>query len=264
MRRLASYGLIISGIVAFVLATGYFFQLPWALSTWPWPDGRLTYLFVSSILAAIAIAVIWIGVSHEWSQMAAGAINLVVTTGGIATFLLLHAYRTDQRQFLLYAAVGFAMLLANVGFFVWAHRLPLVDPTPLPGVVRFSYALFTAILVVVGIALIRQTPNIMPWPLQPETSVLIGFIFFGDAFYFLYAVMRPYWESGRAQLWSFLFYDLVLIGPFLAHLNHVRPDLRDNLLVYIAVLLYSGALAVYYLFIQPATRFWSRPLFVHR
>jgi hypothetical protein len=97
----------------------------------------------------------------------------------------------------------------------------------------------------------------MPWPLDPDTSVVFGWIFFGDAFYFADAVWRPHWHSARAQLWSFLGYDAVLIGPLLAHLGRVEPELRLNLIVYLLVLVYSTALGVYYLLINERTRGWG-------
>ena len=60
----------------------------------------------------------------------------------------------------------------------------------------------------------------------------------------------------RAQLWSFLVYDLVLIMPFLAHFAVVKPELLPSLLIYTAVLIGSGAMASYYLFVNKATRVW--------
>lgn len=53
-----------------------------------------------------------------------------------------------------------------------------------------------------------------------------------------------------AQLWSFLAYDLVLIGPFLGHFANVKPEQRMSLILYTTVLIYSGAVAVYYLLID--------------
>jgi hypothetical protein len=257
MERVASYLLISTGIVVLVLAAGYYFQSPWAIWAWPWPDGRLTYIFLASILAAIAAAIIWIGISREWGHLAAGSLNLLVTMSGITAFLVLHAGRTGQAQLLGYAAAAGVTVVLNMLILNWARRFQVPDPTPLPRPVRLSYLLFTVILLLVGAALILQTPDVMPWPLRPETSVLIGFIFFGDAFYFLYAFLRPYWQFGRAQLWSFLVYDLVLIGPLIGHLATVSPVLRTSLIVYLAVLFYSGLLAVYYLFLHRATRLWQ-------
>ena len=98
---------------------------------------------------------------------------------------------------------------------------------------------------------------IFPWALDPKSSVVFGCIFLGDAFYFLYGLFRPRWHNALGQLLSFLAYDLVLIFPFLALFKTVKPEYQLNLIVYVAVLLYSGALAVYYLFINTGTRVWN-------
>ena len=92
---------------------------------------------------------------------------------------------------------------------------------------------------------------------NPNSSVVFGCIFIGDAFYFLYGLSRPYWSNACGQLLSFLAYDLVLIIPFVLLLNTVKAGHMINLIFYIAVLIYSGGLAFYYLFINSQTRFGS-------
>ena len=111
------------------------------------------------------------------------------------------------------------------------------------------------LLTLVGGALVLHKANIFPWPLDPQQSVLYGWIFLGAACYFLYALLKPAWSNAQGQLLGFLAYDLVLIVPFLNHFATVKADLRINLIVYTSVLIYSGSLATYYLFINPATRF---------
>ena len=99
---------------------------------------------------------------------------------------------------------------------------------------------------------------VFPWDLNPDSSVVFGCIFLGDAFYFLYALLRPRWGNAFGQLLSFLAYDLVLIVPFLLLVNTVKPDHMLGLIIYIAVLVYSGGLAVYYLFIDSQTVFRAK------
>jgi hypothetical protein len=141
---------------------------------------------------------------------------------------------------------------SGIAFF-WSRRIPLHDsrPTPLP--VRVSFGIFAAALILTGGALVFRTP-VFPWELNPDSSVIFGCIFIGDAFYFLHAFFYPRWHNALGQLLSFLAYDLVLIGPFLALFRTVEPEHQVSLIVYVAVLLYSGGLAVYYLFIHPQTR----------
>ncbi len=52
---------------------------------------------------------------------------------------------------------------------------------------------------------------------------------------------------------GFLAYDLVLIVPFLKHFATVNAAHRPSLVVYTAVLVYSGVLAAYYLFVHAST-----------
>jgi hypothetical protein len=145
--------------------------------------------------------------------------------------------------------------LFNLLLFLWSRKWgnrPNAQPTP--GFVRVSYVIFILVLLAVGAALILKIPNTFPWPLKPESSVVFGWMFVGDAFYFLYALLYPGWPNARAQLWSFLAYDLVLIGPFIGHFSNVKPESRNSLIVYTAVLVYSGLLAIYYLFLHRTTR----------
>jgi hypothetical protein len=126
----------------------------------------------------------------------------------------------------------------------------------MPLLVRVSFGFFIASLIFSGSALIFRLP-IFPWALNPDSSVIFGCIFIGDAFYFLYSLLYPRWHNALGQLLSFLAYDLVLIIPFLLLFKTVKPEYMLNLIVYVAVLVYSGAIAVYYLFINSKTRLGS-------
>jgi hypothetical protein len=240
----------IAAALNLVLAAAFALQQSWALDLWPWEIGRLSYLFLASMLAAVGVAAMWIAVSGDTGSLAAGFLNLAVTLGGISAFLV-----TTGTRRLGYAIGGLA--LVNVALLLWSRRLPQPESPRLPALVRGSYVVFTLVLLAVGLALIMRRPGVMPWPLDPDTSVVFGWIFFGDAFYFAYAVWRPRWHSARAQLWSFLGYDAVLIGPLLAHLSRVEPELRLNLIVYLLVLVYSAALGAYYLLLNERTRGWG-------
>jgi hypothetical protein len=123
----------------------------------------------------------------------------------------------------------------------------------------------------VGVSLFFTPNGVLPWPVGENnafTPLLFGWMFFGDAFYFLYAVIYPRWHKGCAQLCSFLAYDLALLGPCLIRWPGIRerfpevprlPDhLLDNLVIYSLVLIYSGLLGLYYLFIHPQTRLFGR------
>ena len=244
---------IVGGLVILIFAFGYIFQLPFAVTTWPWEDGRYSFLFVGSILAAISAAALWVGWTGEFGALPAGALNIFVIaiTTSIYFFKLVSQGRSDLTLYGLLSALSAVVSLIAI---FWSLRIPLKDSRPMPKLVRTSFWIFIASLFLAGGALILQVP-IFPWALNPDTSVIFGCIFLGDAFYFLYGMFRPQWHNALGQLLSFLAYDLVLIFPFIGLLNTVKPERYVNLVVYLAVLLYSAGLAIYYLFINTQTRF---------
>ena len=244
---------IIGGLVILLFAFGFIFSLSFATSIWPWEDGRYSYLFIGSILAAVSAAALWVGWTGEFGALPAGSLNIFVIaiTTSIYFFKLASQGRTDMILFAIFAALSAILSLAA---FFWSLKIPLKETRPMPKPVQISFWIFIASLFAAGGALILKTP-IFPWKLNPDSSVVFGCIFLGDAFYFLYGMFRPNWHNALGQLLSFLAYDLVLIVPFLGLISTVEPGRFINLIVYTAVLIYSGGLAVYYLFIDPQTRF---------
>lgn len=235
------------GVILLLFTLGLIFQLSWATSWWPWPDTRLSYLFVGSIFAAVTVAVIWIGWTGEWGALPAGALNVFVIAATTAFFFLLLFFQGTHPRLLPYGIIGILIALLSGSAFLWGRRFPLHEQSPTPLFVRISFGLFVGVLVLAAGALIFHSP-VFPWPLSSESSVIFGCIFLGDAFYFLYGLLYPRWHNARGQLLSFLVYDLVLIFPFLGFFASVQPAHRLSLILYIVVLLYSGILATYYLF----------------
>jgi hypothetical protein len=243
---------IIGGVLLIVLAAGYVVRASWATALWPWADSRLSYIFIGAIIAAIAAALIWIGFAREWGAIAAGALNLTVTAGGLSVFLFQLSTSTGQQSLLGYAVGAALFVLFNIALFVWSRRYPIRDPRPTPLFVRVSFIVFVTVLLATGAALLLKIPNVMPWPLKPETSVMFAWIYIGDALYFIYALAHPRWHNARAQLWSFLVYDAVLLPVPL--ISTVPPERSISLAIYLAVLVYSAAVAVYYLLLNGETR----------
>ena len=221
--------LVVGGIALLILSWGFATQAQWATTLWAWEEGPLSYLFIASMQAAIAAAMIWIGLTRSWHMITAGAINLFVMMGGIAIFLLSNAAAANPTLTItpkIWAyGVGCAIFaLVNLGLIFWAQRFVLTDQRMMPLGLRFAFGLFVVALVAVGGALVAKVPDVFPWPLKPETSVLFGWMFLGDAFYFAFALLQPRWSNATTQLWSFLAYDLVLIGPFLQRLQTSAAD----------------------------------------
>jgi hypothetical protein len=236
---------------AALLAVGYVLQQPWALATWPWGDGRLSNIFVGSILAAIAVPLGWIGVSGRLAAATGGFLHLAVMLGGAASVWWSLAPQGPVRTYAVGAA---AAALACLAMAAWAHRQPARDTRPLPTSMRAWFVVYILILIPAGIALLRGAAGIMPWPLKAETSALYGWIFLSAVCSFAYPLLRPRLEYAFVGLWGFLAYDLVLLPPFLRHFGTVGSDFATTLWVYTAVLLLTAAISVWYLFIARATR----------
>lgn len=259
MRQCIRFAVLAVGVLTAILAVGFAFRLSWATPLWGWPDSRLSFIFLGSIAAAIAAPTLWFGLSDELGGVPGGALN-IATIGTASGIYLLRLYaRRHDGQLLVTALVVLAIAAASAGLYFYCRTIPIRDrrPTPLP--VRASFGLFALALIFASLALMRHTAHIFPWPLRDDTAVMIGCIFLGNAVYFIYGLSERPWGESAGQLIAFLAYDLVLIGPFLRHINHVLPAHRLSLTLYIVVLIYSGALALFYLLIAPETRLWGTP-----
>lgn len=259
MQRLSRPLLVLTGVGMLIIAAALFVRADWALALWPWKGyaaglSPLSALFLSSIAAAIAMPVLWIGFTGEFTGITAGALEILVTSAGVSLFTA-QSYAAAPTSSLLIAAILYAAVCAMVGtLFVVTSRLPIHERHRLPALIRVSFVMFTIILIMVGSAMVLKQPNVFPWRLTTEMSVVYGWIFMGASAYFLYTLLFPNRHNVNGQLMGFLAYDLVLIVPFVQHWGNVEPELRFNLAVYIAVLVYSGLLSAYYLFFNPATR----------
>lgn len=259
MALLLRGGLLVMGLLAAVLGIGYYLQQPWALQTWPWSEGRLSYIFVSSILAAVAATMLWVGLAGRLAAAAGGFVHVATLAGGLVTVFLPLALQADRPRLAAYAAASAGAALACLAAFAWVRRLPPRDARRLPLSLRLWSGLYLLILIPAGTALIAQVPGIMPWPLKPEMSMVCGWVFVSAACSFAYPLLRPQVEYVRVGLIGFLAYDLVLIMPFVQHLDRVPPHLLGSLRLYLLALVASAAVSLYYLFWCPATRWQARP-----
>ena len=253
--KILRYATVLGGLVILALAIGFILQIQFAIKLWPWQDGRYSYLFVGSILAAVSAAAFWIGGTGELGALPAGSLNIFVIAVTTSVYFFQLA-RDGRPELVTFGITGLVSAVVSGAAFLWSRRLSLANARPTPALVRVSFGIFTASLIFAGGALVFRMP-IFPWTLNPDSSVIFGCIFLGDAFYFLYGLFRPSWHNAFGQLLSFLAYDLVLIVPFLSLFKTVAPEYLLNLVVYVIVLVYSGAIALYFLFINPRTRIGS-------
>ncbi len=259
MIRIARYSLFLVCAGQFCLAVAFLSQLPFATSLWPFPGTTpLTLILVSSFLAAAGASTLWAAASKEYGALAGIGLDYlaVLIPLSLISFQLGAGAGNPQMT-----AFGIACSLASVfglGLFIWGIRTPIDGTLPMPPTVRWSFVAFVLALLIEGGRLLLQVPNAIPWTITPDLSRVIGWMFLGAATYFAYALVRPSWPNSAGQLAGFLAYDLVLIVPFLTRLPTVAPEHRVGLIVYSVVVIYSGLLAIYYLFIRETTRVWTR------
>lgn len=246
-----------------ILAILFVLQVPWATAIWPFTGtGEMSYIFIASIFLAAAAAVGWCLYVGSDRALAGIALDYMVIMAPLGVLSL--AAGRDEGS--LHAA-GFGLLcLMTLVFGAWMLRWALGRPwrsrtsTPMPVIAAF--VLFVVVLCIVGTLLILQTPGVLPWAVTPQQSVLFGSMFLGAAAYFGYGLLDRRWENAGGQLAGFLAYDIVLIVPFVVRVVSGTPSyygstsepLRLNLTLYTAVVLLSGLLAAYYLFIHGPTR----------
>jgi hypothetical protein len=116
-----------------------------------------------------------------------------------------------------------------------------------PRPVIASCWVFAAALFLGGVMLAMRYPYVFPWPLSPDTSSLYGWMFFALSANYAYVAWRGTRSDAVVSLIAFLVYDLILIGPFIAHFGAVQAAHLPSLVIYTAVLIYSSALSLWYL-----------------
>jgi len=258
MDKILRTVLIIVGMMSLILAAGFCLQLPWIVQLWPWADSFSPYLFLGSITAATAASLLWIGLSGELAMVTGGALHLTVFYAGLASSLFLLSRQGGDQNLYTRPLVFAGGALVSLILLLWFRRYPLRDSRPMPLPVRVSFGVFVAVLVLVGVGILLHLPNVFAWRLHPTSSALLGWFFLGAACYFLYGLLHSGWQMACGQLWAFLAYDLVLIVPYLLHFAVARPGQMPSLLINTLVLVYSGALAIYYLLVKQSTRTWWR------
>lgn len=255
MTKIARYFLFLIGVVQLFFALAFFFQLPFAVSLWPFEGTTpLTFIFISSIFAAAAAPTLWAAATENYGALAGIGLDylMILTPVSILSFRL--GASGGNSQMTTYGLLCVFGALFGLGLFLWSSRIPLDQTLPMPRLVWWSFIIFIIALLIVATRLILKVPNAIPWTITPDLSLVIGWMFLGAAVYFAYGLLRPSWLNSAGQLIGFLAYDVVLIVPFLTRLTTAPPEFRPGLIIYTTVVVLSGLLAIYYLFIHKPTR----------
>jgi hypothetical protein len=267
-RRWARWALLGAGVTFAILSIAMALRYDWATGIWPWDDARMTYIFFGSIGMATAAPLIWIALANEPGALEPLALELCVAMFATFGFMVYRWTRHNESDLLGVVIGSFVVAIAFVGIYRWSRRQPLRDQRRIPLYVIVSFAIFLAVLVPVGIALVFQVDDVFPWTLRPPTSTVIGMIFLGAALLFAWILAHPMWAYAGPALAAFLAYDLVLYVPYVDLLRD-RDATRSiygprgeevnerSLAVYLTVLGFSTLVAVYALFIDRRTRVWG-------
>lgn len=259
MTRVMRPLLILVSLLQLFFAVAFYVQWPFAVNLWPFEGTTpLTFIFMASIFAAAGTPALWAVLSGNLGALAGVGLDYLTIFIPLAVYAFLLGLRGDDPGLLVYVAF-FSGALFGLILFLWSVRIPLDRSRPTPALVRAAFAFFIVALLITGGRLVFQVPNIIPWTITPQLSVIIGCIFLGAAMYFAYGLLRPAWSNAAGQLIGFLVYDIVLIVPFLNHLSTVAPEHRLGLFIYIAVVVFSALIAIYYLFLNPRTRLRRTP-----
>jgi hypothetical protein len=258
MNKVVRYFLFLICAVQLFFAVAFFLQWPVAVNMWPFQGTTaLTFIFISSIFAAAAASTLWAAATKNYGALAGIALDYLTILAPVSILSFqLGASASDTRMTSYAIACVFGALF-GLGLFLWSTRFPINPVPPLPGFVRWSFVFFIIALLIVGGRLVMQITGTIPWKITPEIAVIMGWMFLGAAVYFVYSLLRPSWLNSAGQLMGFLAYDVVLIVPFLTRLPNISPENRPGLAVYTGVVIFSGLLAIYYLFLHKPTRLWT-------
>ena len=241
---LARAGFFVVGTLMLLLALGFSFNMAWVSPFWPWPDGRLSFLFVGSVLGALGAGSLYVAATREFRAAIGGGITFAVA--GVAVCLYLLWFGPSSVAGIYPLAFG---AMALIGLLVVVTSLGAAsDETRRPPItVIVSCWLFAAALLIAAVMLVLRYPHVFPWPLSPDTSSLYGWMFFALSANYAYVAWHGTRADAAVSLIAFLVYDLILIGPFVAHFGAVKPEHLPSLVIYVAVLVYSAVLSVVYL-----------------
>ncbi len=251
-------------VVQAVLGIAFAVRLPAVTELWAsiMPGATpLSVSFVGSIFAAAAASTLWcLAASAEDGALVGVALDYLTIFIPITIFAFQLASAEGSTPVLIFAVLCAIGVLFGAMLFSSSRNVSIRDLRPQPRLVRVSFGFFIVALLIVGGAMVLKAPNIMPWTISTGESVIYGWMFLGAAVYFVYSLLRPSWANSAGQLAGFLAYDLVLVFPFLARFGSPIPQqFLLGHIIYTVVVIYSAALAIFYLFMNPETRLIRQP-----
>jgi hypothetical protein len=262
-------GVGIAGLSLIALAAALLFNIAGARALWPLRDGPMSFAFMSAIVAGSGAPLVWIALTRQWRALTPYGLSFALMDAPIAAYacaLYARGSLTSLAHYSIapmlseghsglgvFACVFALAALVNLALALWARRFE-ADDAPLQPLIRAAMLVETGVLSIVGWLLVFQVPDILPWPLRPESSVMYGCVFLGLALYYIYPVIRPTRQNATGALLGFLAYDVVLIGPLIGRIPVLQPQHALTHAVALAIVVVSAGLALGYLVLRlPAT-----------
>ena len=165
--KILRYLTLIGGLVMLLIAIGFVFQNPIAIKLWPWSDGRYSYLFIGSILAAAGAAMLWVGWTGELGVLPAGSLNILVIAAMTSVYFFQLAFQEDRPALIPFGIASLLTAIASGTSFLMSRGLPFSDPRPTPLLVRISFAIFIISLLAECPRSIIKLPGIRSGPDHP-------------------------------------------------------------------------------------------------
>ena len=119
--QLVRYAFLAAGIVYAALTVGFVLRMPVVVALWPWPDTRLSFIFVGSICGALATGALWVGWTGNLNAAIGSLIGLVCVYGLVGTYLLVLA-ASGRDDILPHAAIALATAAAAIILLAFAAR----------------------------------------------------------------------------------------------------------------------------------------------
>lgn len=253
-ERVLRVVLYVFGALFTVLGFGYSLRMPWFVDAHLWTDGPMTISWYGSMLLSFGPQLVWLGVTREWGILPGFAAGSIVMFLGAASMVLTVARRTGSTRLAVIGAVLAALGLGSVWMWRWSRRYHVRDVRRTPKVMRVVSVVFFVPLLVASLGLIARHPHVFPWPLAPDSSTVMGWMFMGTAVSFLFVVFSPHWSYMRTLLMGFIVYDAVLIPYYVGHYARVKPEHELSLGIFMVVLTSSALLSIWYLLLDRSTR----------
>lgn len=248
--------LYLAGAVFTVVGLGYALRMEWAVRAHLWSDGPMTISWYGSMLLSFGPQLVWLGLTRDWGILPGFAAGSIVMFLGAASAVLTVAARESSPRLWVIGALLAALGLGSIWMWRWSRRQRVRDGRQTPRLLRWFGAICVVPLLVASAGLLARHPHVFPWPLNPDSSTLMGWMFLGTGVSFVFAAVQSHWAYMRTLLMGFLVYDAVLIPYYLGHYSRVQPEHELSLGIFMVVLGSSALLSLWHLFVSPATRKW--------